>query len=93
MFPPILVAAIFAGIPHTTTAYPGFLIGDPHKTYGKYEGSVSSIPDASGKYVSSADQHWSFGKKCWTELWYVNSTHSNMPYEKVVEVDFAKTKE
>ena len=92
MFPSILVAAILAGIPHTTTAYPGIIIGDPHKTYGKYEGSVSIHPDASGKYVSSADEHWSFRKKCWTELWYVDSTHSSMPYEKVVEVGCAKTK-
>ena len=70
MFPPILDAAILAGITHTTTAYPGFIIGDPHKTYGKYEGSVSTHPDASGKYVSYADEHRSFRKKCWAELWY-----------------------
>jgi hypothetical protein len=93
MFPPLLVAAILARIPHTTTAYPSFLIGDPHKTYGKHEGSMSTHPFASGKHVSSADQHSSFRKKCWTELWHVDSPHSNTPYSKVAEADSAAPKE
>jgi len=92
MFPRILVAAILAEITHTTTAYPRLIIGNPHKTYGKYEGSVSTHPDASGKYVSSTDVHRSFRKKCWTELWYVDSTYSSMPYKMIVEIDCAKTK-
>lgn len=52
--------------------------GYKNKVYGDHEGSVSSYPDGSGKFIRSDDIHtYASRDKCWTELWYVDQEDRN----------------